>query len=179
MRRLHVHRLHAAPRGGVEIAQPGAVEDSGRMHEGLARPEPLDDRSQRLLIGKIHREFPGAVEDRDGVSGVGQRSDDRSADPAVSSGDRRHQIARLAPLIPQLAFAWRRRSGEIPAAVKQAGRYGERQFGMLISLPSRGRAPSRSRRSARTRPAHTRAWWLGSSRAPGWSSASTTSEIGA
>jgi DNA-binding MarR family transcriptional regulator len=51
---------------------------------------------------------------------------------------RRRQIGRLAPLIPQLAFAWRRRSGEIPAAFKQAGRYGERHIGMLISLAIEG-----------------------------------------
>jgi DNA-binding MarR family transcriptional regulator len=46
----------------------------------------------------------------------------------------RRQIGRLAPLIPQLAFAWRRRSGEIPPAFKQAGGYGERHVSMLISL---------------------------------------------
>ena len=51
---------------------------------------------------------------------------------------RRRQIARLAPLIPQLAFAWRRRSGEIPAALRQAGRYGERHISMLISLAIEG-----------------------------------------
>jgi DNA-binding MarR family transcriptional regulator len=53
---------------------------------------------------------------------------------------RRRQIGRLAPLIPQLAFAWRRRSGEIPAAFKQAGRYGERHISMLISLAIEGPA---------------------------------------
>lgn len=47
---------------------------------------------------------------------------------------RRRQIGRLAPLIPQLAFAWRRRSGEIPAALQQAGGYGERHVSLLISL---------------------------------------------
>jgi DNA-binding MarR family transcriptional regulator len=52
---------------------------------------------------------------------------------------RRQQIARLAPLIPQLAFAWRRRSGEIPAAFREAGRYGERHISMLISLAIEGR----------------------------------------
>ena len=50
----------------------------------------------------------------------------------------RRQIGRLAPLIPQLAFAWRRRSGEIPAALKQAGGYGERHVSMLISLAIEG-----------------------------------------
>ena len=52
----------------------------------------------------------------------------------------RRQIARLAPLIPQLAFAWRRRSGEIPAALKQAGGHGERPISMLISLGIEGPA---------------------------------------
>jgi DNA-binding MarR family transcriptional regulator len=51
---------------------------------------------------------------------------------------RRRQIGRLAPLIPQLAFAWRRRSGDIPAAFKQAGSHGERHVGMLISLAIEG-----------------------------------------
>lgn len=51
---------------------------------------------------------------------------------------RRRQIGRLAPLIPQLAFAWRRRSGEIPAALRQAGGYGERHISLLISLAIEG-----------------------------------------
>lgn len=51
---------------------------------------------------------------------------------------RRQQIARLAPLVPQLALAWRRRSGEIPAAFREAGRYGERHISMLISLAIEG-----------------------------------------
>ncbi len=50
----------------------------------------------------------------------------------------RHQIARLAPLLPQLVFAWRRRSSEIPAAFKEAGRHGERHVSMLISLAIEG-----------------------------------------
>lgn len=52
--------------------------------------------------------------------------------------NRRRQIARLAPLLPQLALAWRRRSGEIPEALKEAGRHGERHIGMLISLAIEG-----------------------------------------
>ena len=51
---------------------------------------------------------------------------------------RRRQIARLAPLLAQLALAWRRRSGEIPAALKDAGRQGPRHIGMLISLAIEG-----------------------------------------
>jgi DNA-binding MarR family transcriptional regulator len=59
---------------------------------------------------------------------------DNQADMSV----RRHQIGRLAPLIPQLAFAWRRRSGEIPAAFKNPGGFGERHVSMLISLAIEG-----------------------------------------
>jgi DNA-binding MarR family transcriptional regulator len=51
---------------------------------------------------------------------------------------RRRQIARLAPLMPQLAFAWRRRSGEIPEGLREAGRRGERHVGTLISLAIEG-----------------------------------------
>lgn len=40
--------------------------------------------------------------------------------------------------MPQLAFAWRRRSGEIPEGLKEAGRHGERHIGMLISLAIEG-----------------------------------------
>ena len=53
---------------------------------------------------------------------------------------RRRQIGRLAPLLPQLALAWRRRSGEIPPAFMQAGGYGERHIAMLISLAIEGPA---------------------------------------
>ena len=53
-------------------------------------------------------------------------------------GNRRRQLARLAPLLPQLAFAWRRRTGEIPEALKEAGRHGQRHIGMLISLAIEG-----------------------------------------
>ena len=51
---------------------------------------------------------------------------------------RREQIARLAPLLPQLALAWRRRSGEIPQDLTEAGRHGERHIAMLISLAVAG-----------------------------------------
>ena len=53
---------------------------------------------------------------------------------------RRRQIGRLAPLLPQLALAWRHRSGEIPPAFMQAGGYGERHIAMLISLAIEGPA---------------------------------------
>jgi DNA-binding MarR family transcriptional regulator len=52
----------------------------------------------------------------------------------------RRQIGRLAPLLAQLALAWRRRSGEIPPAFVQAGGYGERHIAMLISLAIEGPA---------------------------------------
>lgn len=40
--------------------------------------------------------------------------------------------------MPALAFAWRRRSGEIPEGLREAGRHGERHIGMLISLAIEG-----------------------------------------
>jgi DNA-binding MarR family transcriptional regulator len=40
--------------------------------------------------------------------------------------------------MPQLAFAWRRRSGEVPEGLREAGRHGERHIGMLISLAIEG-----------------------------------------
>jgi DNA-binding MarR family transcriptional regulator len=40
--------------------------------------------------------------------------------------------------MPQLAFAWRRRSGGIPDGLREAGRHGERHIGMLISLAIEG-----------------------------------------
>jgi DNA-binding MarR family transcriptional regulator len=40
--------------------------------------------------------------------------------------------------MPQLAFAWRRRSGDIPEGLREAGRHGERHTGMLISLAVEG-----------------------------------------
>lgn len=53
---------------------------------------------------------------------------------------RRRQVGRLAPLLAQLALAWRRRSGEIPPALLKAGSYGERHVAMLISLAIEGPA---------------------------------------
>jgi DNA-binding MarR family transcriptional regulator len=44
------------------------------------------------------------------------------------------QIARLAPLLPQLALAIRRRAGPIPPELQEAGRRGGRHIASLISL---------------------------------------------
>lgn len=52
----------------------------------------------------------------------------------------RIHIARLAPLLPQLGLALRRRRGELPVALKQAGGLGERHVGALISLAIAGPA---------------------------------------
>ena len=52
----------------------------------------------------------------------------------------RPRIARLAPLLPQLALALRRRRGELPPLLKQAGSLGERHVGALISLAIGGPA---------------------------------------
>jgi DNA-binding MarR family transcriptional regulator len=52
----------------------------------------------------------------------------------------RIHIARLAPLLPQLGLALRRRRGELPAALKRAGGLGERHIGALISLAIAGPA---------------------------------------
>ncbi len=49
-------------------------------------------------------------------------------------------LARLAPLLPQLGFALKRRRGELPTAIKQAGGLGERHIGVLISLAIAGPA---------------------------------------
>ena len=43
-------------------------------------------------------------------------------------------IARLAPLLPQLALAIRRRAGPIPPELQEAGRHGGRHIASLISL---------------------------------------------
>jgi DNA-binding MarR family transcriptional regulator len=43
-------------------------------------------------------------------------------------------IARLAPLLPQLVIAYQRRSGELPAALRDAGRLGQRHVAMLVML---------------------------------------------
>lgn len=53
---------------------------------------------------------------------------------------RRIHIARLAPLLPQLGLALKRRRGELPPALKQAGGLGERHLGALISLAIAGPA---------------------------------------
>ena len=45
-----------------------------------------------------------------------------------------HHIARLAPLLPQLAFALRRRAGEVPAILKVGGSHRERHIAALVSL---------------------------------------------
>jgi DNA-binding MarR family transcriptional regulator len=54
--------------------------------------------------------------------------------------DQRVAIARLAPLLPQLGLALRRRRGELPEALKRAGGLGERHVGALISLAIAGPA---------------------------------------
>jgi DNA-binding MarR family transcriptional regulator len=43
-------------------------------------------------------------------------------------------------LMPELAFALRRRRGELPAALKQAGKLGDRHIGALVSLAVAGPA---------------------------------------
>ena len=43
-------------------------------------------------------------------------------------------IARLAPLLPQLVLAYQRRSGELPGALRDAGRLGQRHVAMLVML---------------------------------------------
>jgi MarR family transcriptional regulator, organic hydroperoxide resistance regulator len=52
----------------------------------------------------------------------------------------RPHIARLAPLMPQLAFALRRPRGELPIALQQAGRLGGRHISVLVSLGVAGPA---------------------------------------
>ena len=47
-------------------------------------------------------------------------------------------IARLVPLLPQLAVAYQRRSGEIPPALRDAGQLGQRHVGMLATLAVSG-----------------------------------------
>ena len=43
-------------------------------------------------------------------------------------------MARLAPFLPQLAFAIRRRAGDLPPALKVAGSHGERHIATLVCL---------------------------------------------
>jgi DNA-binding MarR family transcriptional regulator len=49
-------------------------------------------------------------------------------------------MARLAPLLPQLAFALRRRRGPLPASLEEAGGLGDRHISTLISLSIAGPA---------------------------------------
>jgi DNA-binding MarR family transcriptional regulator len=42
--------------------------------------------------------------------------------------------------MPQLAFALRRRRGEVPSALKRAGRLGDRHISVLVSLAVAGQA---------------------------------------
>ena len=51
-----------------------------------------------------------------------------------------HHIARLAPLLPQLAFALKRRAGEVPAILKVGGSHRERHIAALVSLGVAGPA---------------------------------------
>lgn len=47
-------------------------------------------------------------------------------------------IARLAPLLPQLVLAYQHRSGELPGALRDAGRLGQRHVAMLVMLAISG-----------------------------------------
>ena len=47
-------------------------------------------------------------------------------------------VARLAPLLPQLVLAFQRRAGELPAALRDAGRLGQRHVGVLVMLAISG-----------------------------------------
>ena len=47
-------------------------------------------------------------------------------------------IARLAPLLPQLVLAFQRRAGQIPAALRDAGRLGQRHVATLVMLAISG-----------------------------------------
>ena len=47
-------------------------------------------------------------------------------------------MARLAPLLPQLVIAYRRRGAELPAALREAGLLGQRHVGMLITVAISG-----------------------------------------
>lgn len=52
----------------------------------------------------------------------------------------RPHIARLAPLLPALGIALKRRRGQLPPALQQAGSLGERHIVTLISLAVAGPA---------------------------------------
>lgn len=47
-------------------------------------------------------------------------------------------VARLAPLLPQLVLAFQRRAGELPAALRDAGRLGQRHVAVLVMLAISG-----------------------------------------
>lgn len=47
-------------------------------------------------------------------------------------------IARLAPLLPQLVLAYRRRAEEPPQALREAGLLGQRHVGVLVTLAISG-----------------------------------------
>jgi DNA-binding MarR family transcriptional regulator len=49
-------------------------------------------------------------------------------------------MARLAPLMPELGLALRRRRGELPDTLRQAGRLGDRHISVLVSLAVAGPA---------------------------------------
>ena len=49
-------------------------------------------------------------------------------------------VARLAPLMPQLAFALRRRRGQLPPELMEAGGLGDRHIAALVSLAAAGPA---------------------------------------
>jgi len=52
----------------------------------------------------------------------------------------RPHISHLAPLMPELASALRRRRGDLPTALRQAGRLGDRHISALVSLAVAGPA---------------------------------------
>ena len=43
-------------------------------------------------------------------------------------------IARLAPLLPQLVLTFQRRAGDLPDALRDAGRLGQRHVAVLVTL---------------------------------------------
>jgi DNA-binding MarR family transcriptional regulator len=47
-------------------------------------------------------------------------------------------LARLAPLLPQLVIAYRRRGAELPGTLRKAGMLGQRHVGMLITVAISG-----------------------------------------
>jgi DNA-binding MarR family transcriptional regulator len=47
-------------------------------------------------------------------------------------------VARLAPLLPQLVIAYRRRGAEVPEGLRRAGGLGQRHVGMLITVAISG-----------------------------------------